>query len=201
MLKNVDAIVTSSNEYLQGNKNNSYWRFNGRRNVDGDVRNGLNQDELDQELSGEIGENKLSIGHSIMTRSSGRILANGVKYIIHTITPDGAYGYENNNSDCMSSDNKLSNCYSSSLLLAENKKLKTCAFPALGCGVKEWIRARGAKIAFETLKQVKLQSVNHVYFVFLDNVTLNTFKLIGEKTSLLNCEEVIEDGYRYQFKS
>jgi len=75
------------------------------------------------------------------------------------------------------------------------------SFPALGCGVKEWNRGKAIEIAFETLKKVKLQSVTHVYFVFFDNVTFNTFKLIGEKKQLLSHEEVIEDGYRYQLKS
>jgi len=82
-VKNVDAIVTSTNEYLQGNNNNNYWRFNGKLNVDGAVRNAINRDELDQELLGK----KLSIGHAIITNASGNILANGVNFIIHTVTP------------------------------------------------------------------------------------------------------------------
>jgi O-acetyl-ADP-ribose deacetylase (regulator of RNase III) len=82
-LKNVDAIVTSTNEYLQGNKNPSYWRFNGRLNVDGAVRNAININELDEELSGK----RLTIGNAVMTKASGRIFANGIKFIIHTVTP------------------------------------------------------------------------------------------------------------------
>ena len=81
--KNVDAIVTSTNEYLQGNKNASYWRFNGRLNVDGAVRDAININELDQELLGK----KLTIGNSVITKATGRILANEVKFIIHTVTP------------------------------------------------------------------------------------------------------------------
>ena len=79
--------------------------------------------------------------------------------------------------------------------------LKSIAYPALGCGVKEWIRGKAAEIALETLKKVQLQSVTHVNFIFFDHVTFNTFKLIGEKKQLLSNEEVIEDGYSYQFKS
>ena len=79
--------------------------------------------------------------------------------------------------------------------------LKTIAFPALGCGVKEWIRGKAAEIALETCFHAQLQSITHVKFVFFDNVTFNTFKLIGEKKQLISNEEVIEDGYRYQFKS
>lgn len=82
-VKNMDVIVTSANELLMGNKNSSYWRFNGRHNVDGSIREKLDQDILDRQLDGK----KLKVGESIILESSGLIRKNQVKFIIHTVTP------------------------------------------------------------------------------------------------------------------
>jgi O-acetyl-ADP-ribose deacetylase (regulator of RNase III) len=153
-IKNVNAIVTSTNEYLQGNSNGSYWRFNGRINVDGAIRNAVNQEELEQQIT-KLGmkSRKLDPGKSILTNSSGRIMENNVHYIIHTVTPgylislslyyqhhyyfylkDGTYGYDLTNSNM-----KLRECYSSCLELADKSLCESIAFPALGTGVKEWV--------------------------------------------------------------
>lgn len=82
-VKNMDVIVTSANELLMGNKNSSYWRFNGRRNVDGSIREKLDQDILDRQLDGKY----LKAGESIILESSGLIRKNQVKFIVNTVTP------------------------------------------------------------------------------------------------------------------
>ena len=191
IIKNVDIIVTSSNELLQGNKNTSYWRFNGRMNVDGAVREALNQKTLDIDLKGKI----LKPGESCISTSSGKILENNVKYIIHTVVPDGAYGRSK-------SDEVFSNCYSSCLELAESHHAKSIGFPALGCGIKEWNTAKAAEVAFLSIvkKAKTMQSVDEINFVFKDVNVLNTFKLVGCKLGLTYDEKDIGENDKYSFK-
>ena len=184
-----DILVTSSNENLMGNKNGSYWRFNGRINVDGSIRSSLNQKELDEDLKDKI----LKPGESIITPSSGLIKENNIKYIIHTCVPDGAYGFDSTNSIEV-----FRNCFSSCLTLAESKQASSLAFPALGCGVKEWNKGRASDIAFTSIceQASKLRSLHQIFFVFKEASVFNTFKLVGEKKLGLGYEEID----KYSFK-
>lgn len=195
-IRNIDAIVTSSNENLMGNKNQSYWRFNGRVNVDGAIRNQSNEVELDSILQGLT----LKQGQILLTKSTGNLKNNNIKYVIHTVVPDGAYGYGIN-----ISDNILSQCYSKSLLAVDDLHCNHIAFPALGCGVKEWPTAKAAEIAYKTVTELKLKYIKQVYFICLDINTFNTFKKVGDKVlgdlNYIQSEKVEKVEYEYTRKS
>ena len=176
-IRSVDAVVTSGNENLMGNKNNSYWRFSGRINVDGSIRAHSNEGELDSMLKGV----KLNRGDIAVTKSTGNIERNGIKYVIHTVVPDGAYG-----DDTHISQKIFRQCYSKSLIAADNLNCKSIAFPALGCGVKDWPAVKSADIAYKAILEVELKSIKQIDFLFIEISTFNTFKAIGDKVLGLN---------------
>lgn len=68
------------------------------------------------------------------------------KYIIHTPTP--AYGQH----DGAESD-ILKSCYWESLRLAEEKGIKSIAFPMLATGIHQYPKEAATKIAFEALSE------------------------------------------------
>jgi len=193
-IKNVDIIVTSSNENLMGNKNKSYWRFNGRINVDGAIRNESNEEELDLMLKDKV----LKQGDVIITNATGN-LKNNFKFVIHTVVPDGAYGYNNNNSD-----NILKQCYINSLKAADELICEcSIVFPALGCGVKEWSNPKAADIAYKAISEIKLKYINKVFIVCIDSNTFNTFKKVGDKilVDYIQTEKIEKIEYQYIRKS
>ena len=190
-IRNIDAIVTSSNENLVGNKNNSYWRFTGRTNVDGSIRNHSNEEELDRMLKGI----KLNQGDIALTKSTRNIKSNGVKYLIHTIAPDGAYGY-----DTHISDKILTQCYSKSLIAADDLHCNSIAFPALGCGVKDWPAAKAAVIAYKAISEARLNFIKQVDFIFIGINTFNTFKAVGDKVFGLKTTSIqTEEGRKIEY--
>lgn len=68
------------------------------------------------------------------------------KYIIHTPTP--AYGQHNG-----AEPDILKSCYWETLRLAEEKGIKSIAFPMLATGIHQYPKEEATKIAFEALRE------------------------------------------------
>ena len=86
------------------------------------------------------------------------------KYIIHTVSPlyiDGESGEEE----------KLRNCYRSSLKLAKENNLTSIAFPLISTGSFGYPRQEGMRIAIDEINVFLLQNEMLVYIVVYDSVS------------------------------
>ena len=162
----VDAVVTSSNSMLAGNANASYWRFSGRRNVDGALR------EL--QSFAEV-QTPLAPGEAVLTPATGALLSTA-RFVIHVNAPEGAYA-----SDASLEERKsqLRACYSNSLRLAKGGR--SIAFPAIGCGVREWKPPVAAEAALDALAAQPRVDLDLVLIVCLDHRVLAAFNSVFTK--------------------
>ena len=209
----VGSIVTSSNADMAGNANPSYWRFAGRRNVDGAVR------AASAPMSYTPAASPLAPGQAILTPATGSLLSN-VASVIHVNVPEGTYA-----GDASRDERRrlLKACYTNSLNLHAasclrrlsnpnpnpNRRLsdvsvtsaalalpgfasEICiAFPALGCGVREWRDSAAAEAAFEALTAYassfpapSASSPHHppcVLLVFIDPALMRVFAAVAGK--------------------
>ena len=122
----VGAIVNSANKTLLGGGG-----------VDGAIHRagGLGVLVECKELGGcKTGEAKLTHGCNLP-----------VKHVIHTVGP--VYGEEHGNEDEL-----LANCYINSLKLAEEKNIRTIAFPSISTGSYHFPIEQAAPIAIKTVQ-------------------------------------------------
>jgi len=68
------------------------------------------------------------------------------KFIIHTVGP--VYGQEQGREDEL-----LASCYWNSLLISQERGIKTIAFPCISTGVFRFPNDEAAKIAIDTVKK------------------------------------------------
>lgn len=150
----VDAIVNAANKSLLGGGG-----------VDGKIHSvaGKELKEECRKLGGaETGEAKITNGYNLPAR-----------YVIHTVGPvyrDGEHG----------EPEQLQKCYVNSLKLAQEKGLKTVAFPAISTGIYRYPLKEATKIAIDTAKhQLDLcDSIEKVLFVAYDEETFNVYQEI-----------------------
>ena len=134
----LDAIVNAANSMLMPGGG-----------VDGAIRRKAGR-ELDDELRhfGFCAE-----GDALIT-SGYRLPA---AYVIHTVAPIWAGGDKR-----AAQEQTLARCYANALRLADQYKVRTIAFPAIGTGAYGWPADVAAQIAFDTvvhhLKQSEMQS-------------------------------------------
>ncbi len=149
-LLDVDAVVNAANEYL-----------NLGAGVAGAIRE--TGGETIQKECHEIGF--CPVGSSVIT-SGGKMIA---RYVIHAVGP--MYGEGNENE-------KLRSAISSALKLAEDKGLKSIAFPAIGAGFFHFPIIDCAKIIISTIKDnaPTLKRVNHVIICLHDDAKMKIFE-------------------------
>jgi O-acetyl-ADP-ribose deacetylase len=135
-MQNVDAVVNAANEFLSFGSG-----------VAGAII-AAGGDTIQKECN-EIGS--CPTGSAVIT-TGGNLPA---KYVIHAVGPMYGEGKENE---------KLSSAVKASLKLAEEKGLKSIAFPAISAGYFHFPLAECAKVMLSTIKDAaqSLESVNHV---------------------------------------
>lgn len=139
----VDAIVNAANTHLRGGGG-----------VDGAIHRVGGPAII--EACREIGY--CPVGEAVIT-TAGNLPC---KYVIHTVGPVWHGG---NRGEAQ----KLSNCYSNSLKLAEKYGLKTIAFPNISTGVYGYPKQAAALIAVEVIKdELERYPWGTVYFVCFD---------------------------------
>ncbi|MDI6822729.1 MAG: macro domain-containing protein [Actinomycetota bacterium] len=107
-------------------------------------------------------------GEAVIT--SGRNLPN--RYVIHCLGP--VYGVDK------PEDELLANCYCNALLLAEEYKIDSVAFPAISTGAFGYPTEEAAEVAFRTIMEMipKLEQVKKIRFVLYSDKDLDVHKEI-----------------------
>jgi O-acetyl-ADP-ribose deacetylase (regulator of RNase III) len=136
----VDAIVNAANTTLLGGGG-----------VDGAIHRAAGPGLLEEcrTLGGcPVGEARVTRGYKLPAR-----------FVIHTVGPiwrGGRHG----------EDGLLRSCYGNSLRLAEERGVKTIAFPSISTGAYLFPIERASRIALETVREyLKQSSINAVTFV------------------------------------
>jgi len=153
--QNVDAIVNAANSSLMGGGG-----------VDGAIHRAGGPEILEEckRIVVEIG--RLPAGDAVMT-TGGNLPA---KYVIHTVGPIWGGGKR-------SEATVLRNCYINSLKLAEDKGIKTIAFPSISTGAYRYPLNDAAKIAVSAVREFLESSngITEVRFVLFDTVTYEAY--------------------------
>ena len=139
----VDAIVNAANNAMCGGGG-----------VDGAIHKAAGSELLEEcrTLKGcATGFAKLTKGYNLPA-----------KYIIHAVGPVWDGGHKNEES-------LLASCYRESMLIANNKNLKSIAFPAISCGAYRFPIPKACDIAVREIKTaLKGTSIEHVIFACFD---------------------------------
>ncbi len=152
----VDAIVNAANESLLGGGG-----------VDGAIHRAAGPKLLEEcrKLNGcATGDAKITKGYNLKA-----------KFVIHTVGPVWRGGK-------FDEDVLLKSCYLKSLLIAEENKFKSIAFPAISTGVYGFPFERASKIALETVydfisQSKSLQKVIFILFNESDFIKFNSIKI------------------------
>lgn len=148
----VDAVVNAANNTLLGGGG-----------VDGAIHRAAGPELLEEcrALNGcETGKAKITRGYRLPA-----------KHVIHTVGPVWHGGSRNEES-------LLKDCYVNSLQLAEDRGLKSVAFPNISTGVYRFPKERAAKIAVAAVKSFPAEFVKEVTFVCFDEENLDIYKRI-----------------------
>lgn len=91
------------------------------------------------------------------------------KYVIHTLGP--VYSEEKN------PEEKLALCFKNSLKIADEKGLKSIAFPAISCGVFGYPVSEAAEVSIKAVLETipQLKSIKLIRFVLFDEKTYSVF--------------------------
>jgi O-acetyl-ADP-ribose deacetylase (regulator of RNase III) len=154
----VEAVVNAANKELGGGSG-----------VNGAIRKagGPEIQKYCEELRTTTHPNGLPAGQSAIT-PGGKLPA---KWIIHTVGPK--FGLENGREAEL-----LASCYRTALRLAEERGLKTVAFPAISTGVYGYPIDEAAKVAADAIKQElpKLNKVQEIRLVFVSDEQKRIFQ-------------------------
>ena len=150
----VDAIVNAANKSLLGGGG-----------VDGAIHRAAGPELLEEckTLGGcETGYAKLTKGYNLKAR-----------YVIHTVGPVW-------NGGTRREDQLLANCYQNSLQLANEKGLKSIAFPAISTGVYRFPIDRACRIVFESIRNYLKSddSINEIYLVCFDQDVFDQYNIL-----------------------
>lgn len=154
--ENVDAIVNAANSSLLGGGG-----------VDGAIHR-VGGEKIYQECF-EIRQTEypkgLPTGKAVIT-TGGNLPA---KFVIHTVGP--IYGRNANQAEL------LADCYKNCLALADEKGLKTIAFPSISTGAYSYPRHEAAEISSQAIKSFleNNEQITEVRLVFFDESDFKMF--------------------------
>lgn len=149
-----DAIVNAANTSLLGGGG-----------VDGAIHRAGGKEILEECIKIRNKQGGCNIGEAVIT-TAGNLPS---KYVIHTVGPVW-------NGDKEEKKALLENCYKNCLLIAENKKLKSIAFPNISTGIYHFPKDKAAEIAIETIKSFSYIFIEEVTFVCFDEENYNLYK-------------------------
>ncbi len=150
-----DAIVNAANTSLLGGGG-----------VDGAINKAGGKEILEECRAIRNRQGGCKVGEAVFT-TAGKLNA---KIVIHTVGPKWNKGKSNESE-------KLKNCYSNSLKIAEKLNLKSIAFPNISTGIYGYPKLEAAQIAIETVRNHKTKSINLLLFVCYDEENFNTYKV------------------------
>lgn len=144
---NVEGVVNAANTSLLGGGG-----------VDGAIHRAGGKLILEECIAIRNKQGGCNVGEAVIT-TAGNLPA---KYVIHAVGP-----VWNGNKE--EKAQLLASCYSNCLRIAEEYQLKTIAFPNISTGIYRFPKDRAAKIAIETVKQFRMQSLQEIIFVCFDD--------------------------------
>ncbi len=150
----VDAIVNAANSGLMGGGG-----------VDGAIHRRADPGLLEEcrEIRRKKFPKGLPTGKAVIT--GGYDLP--VKHIIHTVGP--VYSRREDRSELLKS------CFTESLALAEQNKLRSIAFPAISCGIYGYPKDEAAVIAKGVIASFEYKSLEKVIICLFDEGTFRIF--------------------------
>ncbi len=153
-----DAIVNAANTSLLGGGG-----------VDGAIHRAGGKAILEECIAIRNRQGGCNTGQAVIT-TAGKLPA---QYVIHTVGPVW-------NGDKEEKKKLLADCYRNSLILAEEKKLRSVAFPNISTGIYHFPKDKAAEIAVETVKSFEFRSVKEVIFVCFDDENYRFYEKLIE---------------------
>ena len=149
-----DAIVNAANTSLLGGGG-----------VDGAIHRAGGKEILDECVKIRNKQGGCNVGEAVIT-TAGNLPS---KYVIHTVGP--VWNGEKDEKKTL-----LANCYKNCFKIAENKELKSIAFPNISTGIYHFPKDKAAEIAIEIVKSFQFNSIEEVIFVCFDQENYNLYK-------------------------
>lgn len=149
-----DAIVNAANTSLLGGGG-----------VDGAIHRAGGHDILAECINIRIKQGGCNVGDAVIT-NAGKLKA---RYVIHTVGPtwvDGKSGEQE----------KLRSCYTKSLQLAEEKGLKSIAFPNISTGIYRFPKREAARIALDVVRNYPYTVLKKILFVCYDEENYDIYQ-------------------------
>ena len=151
---NTDVIVNAANTSLLGGGG-----------VDGAIHRAGGKEILNECVKIRNKQGGCKVGEAVIT-TAGNLPS---KFVIHTVGPVW-------NGDKDEKKILLANCYKNCLLIAEDKQLKSIAFPNISTGIYHFPKDKAAQIAIETVKTFVFNSIEEVIFVCFDDENHDLYK-------------------------
>jgi O-acetyl-ADP-ribose deacetylase len=149
-----DAIVNAANTSLLGGGG-----------VDGAIHRAGGKEILDECVKIRNKQGGCKVGEAVIT-TAGNLPS---QYVIHTVGPVW-------NGDKEEKKVLLANCYKNCLTIAENKELKSIAFPNISTGIYHFPKDKAAAIAIEIIKSFSYNAIEEVTFVCFGEENYNLYK-------------------------
>lgn len=153
-----DAIVNAANTSLLGGGG-----------VDGAIHRAGGKDILEECIAIRNRQGGCNTGQAVIT-TAGKLPA---QYVIHTVGPVW-------NGDKEEKKKLLAECYANCLILAEEKKLESVAFPNISTGIYHFPKDKAAEIAVKTVKSFEFKTIKEVIFVCFDDENYKFYEKLLE---------------------
>merc|ERR1711871_39731 len=145
---------------MGGSRNNNYWMFMGRKNVD--TANAAAGKELQNHCDNFMINQATKAGDCVITPSFNLQSSHGIQRLAHVVTPRmTALSSVEDSAEGIQLKSELQRCYFSPLMACDEAKLLSIGFPALSCGVGAVDPHTSARMMFSAIDQYLRQtSVN-----------------------------------------